>query len=176
MLDNAQQATERTCDCLFTHFHLDNFPDNTFLNWGWGGINIDFPESLTLLSGSNVWGHSKFFKHVAPALCLDSVLARILIISAACPGKVDRVYSCYQEWHIQQILKLLSSPQQPFVVLLTAGGAEQEETGCSGQCSTAQLFVSRCQPALSLHCSSGGMPLMGYLLLMSQHSRQPLEK
>lgn len=70
----------------------------------------------------------------------------------------------------------MSSPQQPFVVLVTAGWAEQEETGCSGQCSTAQLFVSRCQPALPLHCSSGGMPLMDYLPLTSQHSRQRLEK
>lgn len=123
-----------------------------------------------------VWGHFKVFEHVAPPPRLDSGLAHMLVICAVCPRKVIRVYSCYRGQHIQQILKLLSSPQQPFVVLLTAGWAEQEETGRSGQCSTAQLFVSCCQPALSLHCSSGGMPLMDYQPLMSQHSRQRLEK
>lgn len=42
------------------------------------------------------------------------------------------------------------------MVLLATCWAGQEETGCPGQCWTAQLFVSCCQPALSLHCSSGG--------------------
>lgn len=113
------------------------------------------------------------FSTSLPRFRADLYFANSLCV---CPGKVIWVYSGYQGQHIQQILKLLSSPQQPFVVLLTVCWVEQEETGCSGQCSTAQLFVSSCQPALSLHCSLGGVSLMDYLPILSQHSKQHLEK
>lgn len=82
---------EDTQWCLLPIFKFWTiFPDNPFLScekkkyW--------FPKkSLTLLSGSNICEPP-----ACPPPCLDSGLASILIISTVCPGKVIRVYSCYQ--------------------------------------------------------------------------------
>lgn len=86
-----------------------------------------------------------------------------------CPRKVIRVYSGCQGEHIQQILKLLSSPRQPFV---GQGKRRQVALGSVGQHSSLSLVVSR-------HChyivlQAGAFD--GLSIPLSQHSQQHLDK
>ena len=74
-----------------------------------------------------------------------------------CPRKVIRVYSGCQGEHIQQILKLLSSPRQPFV-----GQGRKRQVPWAVLDSTVLCLLLSAAAVTTLFF--GRVPLMDYLL------------